>query len=69
MKNVKSKDIKTYVFLVRSSERIFFSRVNVQCCLLFGVRSNPMLPQWPVKDPGHSAKSAGGRLHETYIHP
>ena len=22
-----------------------------------------MLPQWQVKDPGHSAKSAGGRLH------
>ena len=25
--------------------------------------SPPMLPQWRVKDPGHSAKSAGGRLH------
>ena len=23
----------------------------------------PVLPQWHVKDPGHSAKSAGGRLH------
>ena len=22
-----------------------------------------MLPKWNVKDPGHSAKSAGGRLH------
>ena len=22
-----------------------------------------MLPQWHVKDPGHSAKNAGGRLH------
>ena len=22
-----------------------------------------MLPQWHIKDPGHSAKSAGGRLH------
>ena len=22
-----------------------------------------MLPQWHVKDPGHPAKSAGGRLH------
>ena len=30
---------------------------------LFGVRSDPVLPQWHVKDPGHSAKSAGGRLH------
>ena len=25
--------------------------------------SHPMLPQWHVKDPSHSAKSAGGRLH------
>ena len=25
--------------------------------------SPPMVPQWHVKDPGHSAKSAGGRLH------
>ena len=23
----------------------------------------PVLSQWHVKDPGHSAKSAGGRLH------
>ena len=23
----------------------------------------PVLPQWHVKDPGHSAKSVGGRLH------
>ena len=30
---------------------------------LFGVPSNPMLLQWHVKDPGHSAESAGGRLH------
>ena len=33
------------------------------CADLFGVRSNPMLLQWLVKDPSHSAKSAGGRLH------
>ena len=25
--------------------------------------SIPVLLQWHVKDPGHSAKSAGGRLH------
>ena len=30
---------------------------------LFGVRSTPVLPQWHVKDPGHSAKGAGGGLH------
>ena len=37
----------------------------------FGIRSTPMLPQWHVKDPSHSAKSAGGRLqlnsHTPYI--
>ena len=37
----------------------------------FGIRSNPVLPQWHVKDPGHFAKSAGGRLrlntHAPYV--
>ena len=47
----------------RSGGRIFFSRVIFVCWLLFGVRSNPVLPQWHIKDPGHSAKSTGGRLH------
>ena len=42
---------------------IFFSSVKFVCSLLFGVRSTPVLLQWHVKDPGHSAKSAGGRLH------
>ena len=36
-----------------------------------GIRSTPVLPQLHVKDPGHSAKSAGGRLqlnmHTPYI--
>ena len=31
--------------------------------LIFGVRPTPVLPPWHVKDPSHSAKSAGGRLH------
>ena len=43
--------------------RIFFSRVKFVCRLLFGVRSTPVLPQWHLKKPGHSAKSAGDRLH------
>ena len=47
----------------RSGGGIFFSRVNFVCWLLFGVRSTPVLRQWHVKDPGHSAKSARGRLH------
>ena len=37
----------------------------------FGIRSTPVLPQWHVKNPGHSAKSAGGRLqlntHTPYV--
>ena len=47
----------------RSGGGIFFSRINFVCWLLFSVRSTPLLPQWHVKDPGHFAKSAGGRLH------
>ena len=46
-----------------SSGRISSSGVNFLCLLLLGVRSTPVLPQWHVKHPGHSAKSAGGRLH------
>ena len=46
-----------------SGGRISFSRVNLVCRLSFGVRSSPVLPQWYEKDSGHSAKSAGGRLH------
>ena len=47
----------------RSGGKIFFCKVNILCWLLFGVRSTSVLPQWHVKDTGHSAKSAGGRLH------
>ena len=46
-----------------SGRRIFFSRVDFVCWLLSGVRFTSMLPQWHIKDPGHSAKSAGGWLH------
>ena len=35
----------------------------------FGIRSTPVLPQWPEKDPGHSAISAGGRLQLNSMHP
>ena len=45
----------------RSSRRVFLSRVNCLCWLLLSVHSTPMLPQWHVRDPGHSVKSAGGR--------
>ena len=43
-------------------QEIFFSSVNFLYWLLLGVRSTPNLPQWHVKDPSHSAKSAEGRL-------
>ena len=37
----------------------------------FGIRSTPVLPQSHVKNPSHSAKSAGGRLqlntHTPYV--
>ena len=37
----------------------------------FGIRSTPVLPQKHIKDPGHSAESAGGRLqlnmHTPYV--
>ena len=37
----------------------------------FGVRSTPVLLQWHVGDPGHSAKGEGGRLqlntHTPYV--
>ena len=47
----------------RSGGRIFFSRVNFVCLLLLHVRSTPLFTQWHVKEPGHSAKNAGGRSH------
>ena len=37
----------------------------------FGIHFTPMLPRWLIKDPSHSAKSAGGRLqlnmHAPYV--
>ena len=41
----------------------FSSPVNFVCRLFYSVCATPVLPQWHIKDPGHSAKSAGGRLH------
>ena len=39
------------------------SPVNFVCWLSFGVCSTPVLLQWHIKDPDHSAKSVGGSLH------
>ena len=41
---------------------IFFSRVSFCADSHFDIRSTPMLLYYHVKDPGHSAKSAGGRF-------
>ena len=57
----------------RIGERIFCSTFNFLCWLFFRCpfRNTPVIPQWHVKDPGHSAKSAGGRLqlntHAPYL--
>ena len=41
-----------------------FSSPELTLCVdSFGFRSIPVLLQWHVKDPCHSAKSVGGRLH------
>ena len=48
----------------RGGRRMFSFRVNFVCWLLVGVRSTPVLPQRQVKNPGHSATIASGRLHK-----
>ena len=54
----------------RSGGRILFSRVNFLCWLLFRYPFRPRVTA--VKDPGHSAKSAGGwvqlNTHAPYIY-
>ena len=52
--------------------REFSSPASTFCAdYYFGIRSALVLPQQHVKDPGHSAKSAGGRLklnmHAPYV--
>ena len=53
----------------RSGGRIFFSRVNFVCWLLFDIRSTPVLPQWHVKDPDRSAESVCVGLHLNTLTP
>ena len=38
-------------------------RCDLRVVLRADVRFHPVLPQWHVKDPGHSSKSGSGRLH------
>ena len=47
----------------RSGGRSIFSKVSFVHWLLFSVHNTLVLPQWHIKDPGHSAKSAGGTLN------
>ena len=47
----------------RRGGRIFFPRVKIVCWLFLVSVPPPVLPQWHLKDPGHSVISAGGRLH------
>ena len=55
---------------VRITVGEFSSPASTLCAAsLFGVRSIPVLPQWHVQDTGHSAKSAGGRLHAYTLDP
>ena len=48
-----SRQVRRKIFLLQSQ----------LCVLSFSVRSTPLLPQWYVKDPDHSVKNAGSRLH------
>ena len=54
-----------------SGGRIFFSWVNFLCWLLFRYPFHPRVTAVARKRPGHSAKSAGGRLqlntHTPYV--
>ena len=52
----------------RSGGKIFFSRVNLVCRLLFGVCSTPVLLQWHAKDPGHSAKKCRWQVTPKYTY-
>ena len=56
---------------VRNGGRIFFSRVNFLCCLLFRYPFYPRVTAAARKRFGHSAKSARGRLqlntHTPYL--
>ena len=47
----------------RSGRRFLFSQLTFYADFYFRILSTPIIPQWHVKDPGHSTKSADGRLH------
>ena len=47
----------------RSAGRVFFYRVKFSVLTPIRCPFHPVLPQWHVKDPDHSARSTGDRLH------
>ena len=51
------------VRILAGATGVFPSPGLTLCADLYDVQSTPVLPQWHIKDPSHSAKSAGGRLH------
>ena len=64
----------TLVHSLVLSSHLFFCLpcflLQSQLCVLTLIRCPfPVLQQWHVKDPGHSAKSAGGRLHLNTLTP
>ena len=52
----------------RSGGRISFSRV-IFLCSYSSVRSIPVTPQWPVKDPTYSTRKVVGRLQMNMCTP
>ena len=57
-------DKRLHVWIPAGAAQESYSPESTLCAdSLFGVLSTPVLPQWHVKVPSHSAKSADGRLH------
>ena len=60
----RTHDRKIVISIPGRNGRRIFSPVSTLCADSYSVSvPPPVLPQWHVKDPGYSAKSAGGRLH------
>ena len=63
MKERRAHGRKVAGSIPAGSEKDFFlSRVNFRCLFRYPFHNPPPLPQWHVKDPGHSVSSAGGGL-------
>ena len=59
-----TRNERLQVWILAGAVRKLSSPESTLCAdSLLSVRSTPMLPQWHVKDPGHSAQSADDKLH------